>query len=123
MKPVTVKRWISYNDSERYKRSIGGWGGWFNADEKGMRWKDFIDEMEPEDRGYYEAVREAVIKNKIRMTGSGHQSDEQGIPRFSDDTVGVFTFRAWGDMMAAIWSEEEDKDYTYMDFYTGPPVQ
>ncbi|MEE8295087.1 MAG: hypothetical protein V3R64_05205 [Sphingomonadales bacterium] len=87
-----------------------------------MRWKDFIAEIYSDDRDYYEAVRASVIKNKFRFTGSGHQSDDQGVPQFSEDTVGVFTFRAWGDLMATIWSEEEDKDYTYMDFYTGPPV-
>lgn len=80
MKPIKVKQWISYNEAERFERSIGGWGGWFNADEKGMRWKDFIEEMEPEDRGYYEAVRASVIKNKFRFTGSGHQTEDQGVP-------------------------------------------
>lgn len=118
MKQIRVKRWISYNDSERFERSIGGWGGWFNAEEKGLRWKDFISEMDPEDQGYFKAVRKSLIKNKIRLTGSGHQADDLGVPQFSDGTVGVFTFRAWGDLMAAIWSEEENNDYTYMDFYT-----
>lgn len=122
MKKLNVKRWISYDQAEAFERSVGGWGGWFNADEKGMRWKDFIGEIYSADRDYYEAVRVSVIKNKFRFTGSGHQSDDHGVPQFSDDTVGVFTFRAWGDLMAAIWSEEEDKDYSYMDFYTGPPV-
>jgi hypothetical protein len=27
------------------------------------------------------------------------------------------TFRAWGDFMDAVWSEEEDRDMSYMDFY------
>jgi hypothetical protein len=31
--------------------------------------------------------------------------------------VATFSYRGWGDIMAAIWSEEENKDYNYMDFY------
>ena len=39
------------------------------------------------------------------------------MPLFSDGKVATFSFRGWGDLMAAIWSEAEDKDYGYMDFY------
>ena len=100
------------------------------------RWKDYLaylagmDEeklKKPADDGglqrtlnytlaeYAEAIRRAVLKDKLRWTGREHQ--QFGTPRFSDGTVGSFTFRAWGDIMAAIWSEEEDKDYNYMNFY------
>ena len=46
-----------------------------------------------------------------------HQNDDHGVPKSDDDTVGLFSFRSWGDLMAAIWSEEEDKDYDYLNFY------
>ncbi len=36
---------------------------------------------------------------------------------FNDGTAGMFSFRAWGDLMAAIWAEHENRDYGYMDFY------
>ena len=41
-------------------------------------------------------------------------------PVFDDGTVGSFSFRAWGDLMAAIWNTEENTNkYSYMDFYMG----
>lgn len=113
-----VESWISYFEADEYEKSIGGWGGWFNGEEKGQRWKDFIEAVEPIKRPYYEAVREAAILHGLRFSGSIHQQSENGAPLFDDDTVGQFTMRAWGDLMAAIWSEEDDEDYSYMDFYT-----
>ena len=115
---MKVKEWIRYSEAEQYEKSIGGWGGWFNFEETGMRWKDFIDDIVPEKRQYYEAIRESAVANGLRLKGSDHQYSEHGVPLFDDDTVGLFTYRAWGDLMAAIWSEKEDKDYSYMDFYT-----
>ena len=115
---MKLNKWISYKEADQHEPSIGGWGGWFNAEERGMRWKDFIEEIDEDEREYYEAIRSSAIEKKLRFTGYDHQWNEHGIPLFDDGTVGRFTFRAWGDSMAAIWSEEEDKDYTYMDFYT-----
>lgn len=122
---MKVIRWISRRESEKYKKSIGGLGGWFNAgyihedqkDQKGQRWKDFIEIWKEEVRPYFEAIRESVLEKRIKMTGEEHQYGLDGIPLFEDNTVGCFSFRAWGDLMAAIWSEKENKDYTYMDFY------
>lgn len=53
----------------------------------------------------------------IREGGDWHQSDACGCPVFSDGTTALFSYRAWGDIMAAIWSEHDGKDYGYMDFY------
>jgi hypothetical protein len=50
------------------------------------------------------------------MTGQEHQYNS-GVPVFSDGKVATYTYRGWGDLMAAIWATEEDKDYHYMDFY------
>ena len=115
---MKVQSWISYFEADEYEKSIGGWGGWFNREEKGQRWKDFIEAQDPEDRPYFEAVRSSVLELGLRHTGSGHQQSAQGAPLFDDGTVGQFTMRSWGDLMAAIWSDEEDRDYSYMDFYT-----
>lgn len=46
-----------------------------------------------------------------------------GCPVFSDGTVSRMSFRAWGDFMAAVWSEEEDKDYCYVDFAWNDPEE
>lgn len=113
---MKVKEWIASGLAKAlgYKESVGGLGGWFT---KGHRWKDFIDDIIEQKKSYYEAIRQSVVDNGLRITGELHQNSDSGIPLFEDDTVGIFSWRAWGDLMAAIWSEEEDKDYSYMDFY------
>jgi hypothetical protein len=109
---VSVVDFITSEEHEKfnYEVSIGGLGGFFK---EGMRWNYYICNFDKKD--YYEAIREYVIKNNIKQGGDWHQIE--GIPLFSDNTVGSFSFRAWGDLLAAIWSEYENKDYCYMDFY------
>jgi len=114
---IKVIEWISEKDCADKDVSIGGLGGWFNFNEKGKRWKDYLDATKKELHPYCEAIRKSVIEKKLRTTGDQHQHSGSGVPLFNDDTIGSFSYRAWGDLMAAIWSEEEDKDYNYMDFY------
>jgi hypothetical protein len=45
------------------------------------------------------------------------QREVEGVPVFEDETISTFSYRAWGDLLSAIWSEEENKDYNYMAFY------
>ena len=78
---------------------------------------DFLKEFNEDAHPYFEAMRAAILKKKIRQGGFWHQSsDDKGMPLFEDDTVGSFTFRAWGDVMAAIWAEQDGKDYNYVSF-------
>ena len=110
---MKVKEWTSYDRAQEFECGIGGWGGWF---ENGMRWKDYIEEFDDDKQPYHEAIKDSVIANSSRLTGMEHQNDDHGVPKFDDDTVGLFSFRSWGDLMAPIWSEEEDKDYGYLNF-------
>lgn len=125
---IKVVEWIADDEVANRETAIGGLGGWFGInreqkDEKGLweksgdRWKDFIEAVRPELVPYYEALRTEVVANKIKMGGDSHQNSSAGVPLFSDGKVGQFSYRAWGDFMAAVWSEEENYDYTYMDFY------
>lgn len=82
-----------------------------------MRWQDYIDVFEPDVHKYAEALRKSIVENNVRATGSDHQNVDGLAPIFSDGTSATFSYRGWGDLMAAVWSEEEDKDYCYMDFY------
>ena len=113
---IEVKEWISFDESCSYEESFGGIGGFF-AD--GMRWKDYIEHNGFEEKGleYAEAIKQSVIENEIRDDGRWHQNSRYGVPLFSDNTVATFSYRAWGDLLAAIWSEHDNKDYCYMDFY------
>ena len=79
--------------------------------------KDYLQECGEDEIQYVEAIRESVLEKNIRYTGDEHQEEPDGVPLFEDVTVALFSYRGWGDLMAAIWSEKEDKDYSYMDFY------
>jgi hypothetical protein len=115
-----VERWISYEKaSDGMPESLlGGPGGFFNgfASGGGMRWKDYLDGGE-EWREYAEALRAEVLRLGLRKDGAWHQGDDEGVPVFDDGTVALFSFRAWGDFLAAVWSEHDGLDYNYMDFY------
>lgn len=119
---IAVTKWISYDEAETMRASIGGMGGWFgikgrgDLSKAGHRWADYLNSLPDVGRPYAEAIRASVLEHNLRIHGDEHQGEE-GVPLFSDGTVGTFTCRAWGDIMAAIWSEAEDKDYCYMDFY------
>lgn len=114
-----VEKMISYDEAEQIensgKYSIGCCGGWFGF-LKPMRWEDYLKIWKPEAHIYCEAFREYVLQNRLKRGGDWHQETE-GAPLFSDGTAATFSYRAWGDILAAIWSEEENKDYSYMDFY------
>ena len=92
-----VVAWISDKASDHYVVNIGLWpsGG-----------TDI--EFEPKLAPYYEALRRG---------GDWHQDAKDGVPVFDDGAVGRFTWRAWGHLLAAIWSAEDRCTYTYMDFY------
>jgi hypothetical protein len=116
-KPPADLHVISWNQDDARAieggREIGWWGGFF---ENGMRWKDYLEAFEPDMHPYLEAARKSAVANNIKATGAQHQYD--GItPVFSDGSTFAMTFRAWGDFMAAVWSEEQDTDMGYMDFY------
>lgn len=124
---IRVVSWISDTEASDKEQAVGGLGGWFGYDKENRdgqkwgkahhRWNDYIKIWKPEVRPYLEAIRADVVARGIRLTGEQHQNDASGVPLFSDGKVATFSFRGWGDLMAAIWSEVEDHDYGYMDFY------
>ena len=111
MNELTVVDWINWDEAEN-RESCGSMGGFFT---EGMRWKDYIEAFRKVE--HLEVLRKEIIKKKIKTTGREHQESDVGVPLFSDGTVGTFSYRGWGDLMAAVWSKEEDADYHYMHFY------
>lgn len=110
---VEVEKWVTYDD-EAHKdlRDIGIMGGFF---QDGMRWNDYLENCPvPE---YAEAIRRSVLASGDRFCGDEHQNGDNRTPLFSDGAIGTFSYRAWGDLMAAIWSTHDERDYNYMDFY------
>ena len=112
---VTVKEWIAWPGDENTPVSIGGLGGWFTEEHT---WQDYLDSCTDEAKPYAEALRESIIKEGKWITGEDHQDDDdEGTPLFSDGTIGLFSFRAWGDLMAAISQSVDGKPRSYMSWY------
>lgn len=112
---MKIDRWISYGEAEGLPEApMCDWGGWFA---EGHRWDDYLAALPDGTSEHAEALRADVVAKRLRLTGEQHQYGDGGVPVFSDGTAGVFTYRAWGDLMAAIWSTEDGRDYHYMDFY------
>ena len=113
---ITVVEWVEDSDIPTDAHVLSWMGGWFNFEEKGQRWQTYLDNFKPTKYPYLEALRKEIVGKGYRFTGEYHQNNS-GVPKFSDGTYMCLSWRAWGDLMAAIWSQEEDKDYNYMDFY------
>lgn len=117
MDTIYVKEWAAETDVPEGIEPLGWMGGWFNFKEGGKRWADYLEHTHPHSHPYLEAVRREVVLKGMRLTGEQHQESDQGVPVFSDGKALILSWRAWGDLMAAIWSEAEQKDYNYMNFY------
>jgi len=79
--------------------------------------KDYLDDYKPDVHPMLEVLRRSIIEHKIRCTGEEHQNGSHAIPLWSNGRVDTYSHRAWGDLMAAVWSTEDGKNYSYMDFY------
>jgi hypothetical protein len=92
-------------------------GGFFNIQKSGMRWKQYINNWKNiMDIERLETIRTYIVVNKIKSFNRGF-NDVNFL--FDDDTVAIFSFRSWGDIVAATWSQEDDKDYNYLLFAYG----
>lgn len=112
---ITVAKWATYDEALELPESFGGMGGFFHD---GMRWGDYIGVFCREVHKYAEALRASIIEKGIKECGPWHQdSSVNGAPIFSDGTAATFSYRAWGDLLAAVWSTEENRDSNYMEFY------
>ena len=58
-----------------------------------------------------------VVKYGYSFSGQEHQNALTGVPVFSDGTCLRASMRAWGQIMAAIYSSVEGVNLSYMDFY------
>lgn len=115
---ITVEKFVPYEEAEKLPQApIGGLGGFFK---NGNRWGDYIESFIHSDKPeihasvYFEALKEKIITDNIRNGGFWHQ--REGCPVFSDGSAATYSLRAWGDLMAAIWSEQDQKDYSYTEF-------
>lgn len=104
----------SYEAEKLPESGLGGLGGFFN---NGMRWADYLAIWKEEVHPRLESLRAAIIEKNVRCNGLQHQNGYPSCPVFEDGTCATYSFRAWGDLMAAVWSSHDNTDYSYMDFY------
>lgn len=62
-------------------------------------------------------IGDEVVKYGYSFSGQEHQNALTGVPVFSDGTCLRASMRAWGQIMAAIYSSVEGVNLSYMDFY------
>lgn len=97
--------------------NLGGPGGFFNMSVSGQRWQDYLDRWFPEWHPHLEALRAEILRRRLWESGEWHQDEEaEGVPVLSDGYYFAASMRAWGDLMAAVWSEEHGRDWCYVDF-------
>lgn len=81
-----------------------------------MGWADYLSYLNPGAREYVEALRAEIVEKGIRKGGIWHQESGEGFPVFSDGSVAAFNLRSWGDLLAAIWSTEGPRFYSFQEF-------
>lgn len=114
VKPLTVE-WSDPSDERIDPAKLFSWMG---GRIKGEGWGVYLKSIRPEVWPYLEALKTSVVEKGLRITGQQHDEDDECTPIFSDGRWISLSWRAWGDLMAAIWNTAENTDkYTYMDFY------
>ena len=68
-------------------------------------------------RSIVQLIGDECVKNGYCFSGQDHQNAATGVPVFSDGTCLRASMRAWGQIMAAIFSAVEGINLSYMDFY------
>lgn len=68
-------------------------------------------------REIVQLIGDEFVKNGYAFSGQEHQNALTGVPVFSDGTCLRASMRAWGQIMAAIFSAVEGINLSYMDFY------
>lgn len=117
-----IVRWMAFDGIDGLGEvvDIGDWGGTMT---EAMRWADFVADLDPAHVAHYEALRQAIVARGLRRGGDWHQNAPDGVPVFDDGAIASFSFRAWGDLMAAVWSGVDGRGYGYMDFYVDSCVE
>ena len=120
MKVIKFLTWDEIDGLE--EEGYGGLGGDFK---KGMRWKDYINQFKDEYIADLENLKLAIVDNRIRYSAMEYRINSKpcrAIPLWDNGKIDTYTMRGFCDLMAAIWSQEDNNDYGYMDFYFEGPI-
>lgn len=111
---IAVVRQCSYDEAQDLEDACGGMGGWVDGED----FDEYLAACGDEALPYVRGLRDWIVREKIRHGGDWHQDDEEGVPVFADGKCATFSYRAWGDLLAAVWNSHERTDrYCYMSFY------
>jgi hypothetical protein len=94
-------------------RSVTLKGGFFC---RGMRWREYYDKVPYQYRAHIAAIKTHVVRNQLRHTGREYEKGAAVVPVFADGTTAFFTKRGYADLMAAIWSDVDGVDYSYVHY-------
>lgn len=107
----TIVDWIASDDIPENAPIIGGMGGWVDGED----WHTFSAQLKKGELPYYNALKTYIKANDLWNGGFWHESE--GCPVFEDGTVISCSYRAWGDIMAAVHNSiERSHPYSYYDF-------
>ena len=111
--------WVDCDDisDEEYSgiNNIAGSGRHF---QKGMRWNNFLEFYDANLHKSLEAIRSSIINSQEKRDWDWHSSSMNGIPRLNNGYFFGASSDRWGDLLAAVWSEHDNKDYSYTSFFT-----
>lgn len=62
-------------------------------------------------------VSQAIYDNEYMFAGEDHQNSFTGVPVFSNGTCLRASMRAWGAIMANVYTGPDGERLSYMDFY------
>ena len=62
-------------------------------------------------------IQDEIAEKGYMFAGQDHQNSSTGVPVFSDGTCFRASWRAWGAIMARLFTKGDGEDCTYMDFY------
>jgi hypothetical protein len=113
--PVT---WQSHESLDTHEGgfNLDNLGGSYNFQE-GMRWPDYLAGYAAEWHPYVEAIRQSILERQVWAGGDWHQYNAAGAPVVAGGYFMTCSFRSWGDLLAAVWSSELNRDFSYLDFY------
>ena len=68
-------------------------------------------------REVVQLIGDEIVQYGYSFSGQDHQTAATGVPVFSDGTCLRASMRAWGQIMAAVYSAVDGVNLSYMDFY------
>lgn len=99
---------------EREDNGLGGLGGWFGEEHS---WQDYEEQYNEVGRPLIIELRDKLISHGISCTGQQMQEYAKCIPVWEDGTVTLYSWRGWGDLMAAVANFQDGQPHCYMEFY------